>query len=107
MYNKKDMSSRFQAPSSFTQVQTNPNLTPLPPQVDPWASRGRFQQVNLGTNPAEERTRLPDNVTFERRNIFVPPVAQNETVKSDNSNDQSGGKVVKKEETVTTTTTEA
>lgn len=38
----------------------NPNLIPKPPIVDPWASRGRFQQVNLGMGSAEERTRVPD-----------------------------------------------
>lgn len=52
----KPMTARLQAP--FTTKEENPYLKPLPPQVDINSSRGRFQQVNLGTPSAEERTRV-------------------------------------------------
>ena len=40
----------------------NPNLVPLPPQVDINSSRGRFQTASLGSYSAEEQTRVPDTV---------------------------------------------
>lgn len=50
--------SRFQAPYKPDTTE-NPNLKPLPPQVDLFGSRGRFQQVNLGAYSAEGRTQVP------------------------------------------------
>lgn len=47
--------SRMQAP--FHLPQENPNLKPLPPQVDPNSARGRFQHIGA-TAEAEERTRV-------------------------------------------------
>ena len=92
--------SRFQASPAQASAE-NPNLTPLPPQIDPWASRGRFQQVNLGVNPAEERTR-----------VVVQPDARFNTSKPSNQGDKkttttttvksNTPDVVKKEETTTT-----
>lgn len=84
--------SRFQGLPS-TAPQENPNLVPRAPIVDPWASRGRFQQVNLGTNPAEERTKVgfvDDNTRLQ--------TTTNAGVRSD----KSAPKVVQKEETTTT-----
>ena len=58
--------SRFQAPPIQSPDQ-NPNLKPLPPRVDPWTSRGRFQNVNLPSS-AEERTRVQNqNVVFQEK----------------------------------------
>ncbi len=56
--------SRLQAP--FTVSKENPHLVPFTPQVDINSGRGRFQQVSLGMNSAEERTRIPSQVIVEQ-----------------------------------------
>jgi len=66
------MSYRSRLQSPFQSSQENPNLTPLPPQVDPRGGLGRFQKVNLTTNSAEERTRVPDQV-YVRRTVITTP----------------------------------
>lgn len=85
--------SRFQGVPAQTS-QENPNLKPLPPQIDPWASRGRFQQVNLGSNPAEERTRV-EVIQDDKLSSSHP--------KSDSDNTTTTKpKIVKEEESITT-----
>jgi len=82
--------SRFQAlPPQL--ASENPNLKPRAPIVDPWASRGRFQNVNLGANPVEEQTRV--DLNNEGR---LQPAHLSQSGKA------SAPKVVKQEETVTT-----
>lgn len=74
LYTNDPMSirSRFQAPP-VQSPEENPNLKPRAPQIDPWASRGRFQNVNLPSN-AEERTRVPDkNVVFQQKQTTTGP----------------------------------
>ena len=59
--------TRLQAPYK-PDTSENPYLKPLPPQVDPFGSRGRFQQVTLGAHSAEEQTRVPSQtVVYEEK----------------------------------------
>ena len=99
--------SRFQAPPA-PKSSENPNLTPLTAQVDPWANRGRFQQVNLGTSSAEDRTKLAPGVTWENR-FQVPKIQRSQNVTSSTtsspaatSHDDGKKQVVQEEETTTT-----
>jgi len=63
--------TRLQAPYKPS-TSENPYLKPLPPQVDPFGNRGRFQQVTLGANSAEDRTRLPSETTVHEEKQVSP-----------------------------------
>jgi hypothetical protein len=84
--------SRLQAPFKPDTTE-NPYLKPLPPQVDPFGSRGRFQQVNLGAQNAENRTKIPFQSIVEE--MVVPAEEQTE----------SDGQHVQRTTKTTTTTT--
>jgi hypothetical protein len=109
--------SRFQAPPS-QQAAENPNLRPRSAQLDPWASRGRFQQANLATDSAEDRTKLAPGLTWENRfnvprskqqqQTHVETTTSEEKVPSDVQHDEphdqlkaGKGKVVEEETTTT------
>lgn len=72
--------SRLQAPYQ-SQNSENPYLTPLPPQVDINSSRGRFQQVNLGTASAEDRTKLPSQIIEQTDIVEDTPFEKKKTFK--------------------------
>jgi|SRR6478609_449808 len=91
--------SRFQAPI-VEKTSENPNLQPRRAQVDPWANRGRFQQVDLGPSSAEERTRLSPGITWENR--LSVPKSQQTTTTTTTHDDANKPKVVHEEETTTT-----
>ena len=67
-------SSRLQAPTTIQ--KENPNLVPLPSVVDINSFRGRFHQVNIGQNSAEEQTRVPVTVVGVAPEYQAVPISE-------------------------------